>query len=93
MKKIKLMKIKRVRKLRDELFNCDNFGRAKTLLLEFPGLSKFYTGYATPFEVMKVTGIVMIDGSEYQFTGFSDMINGIKAAGEFLYKEWLNDKK
>jgi len=80
--------IRNMRKHRDELLNCDNQGRAETLLLGFKDVCSIQLSEGS-FGISRIITVVMMDGSRFNMSGYGEYLQGIKNMGEFLYQRWL----
>jgi len=84
-KKKRLLEIKKIRKIRDELLICDNIGRQKYLLQSLP------TVFTT--NVLKIDGevrkveIITVDSCLFEHWG-SD---AFKILGNIAYNKWVSD--
>ena len=88
-RKARFLRIKYVRKIRDEILNSNNYSRIRHLIKKLPNVSGWSTGYATSYEIQKVVTLKYNGGFEYSFSGYGDFIEGFKAMAQHAYIRWI----
>ena len=85
---LRLRKLRKVRRLRDQILKTNNLGRARTLFRKLPKLKHYSLGcYDEYYGSGRSVSIELTGGYTYYFGGYDSYLHYIREATNFIYNK------